>query len=137
MKLLRFLATVLSFGALHTKPFRRFVESSRRIDNCLIETLMLLKNILGEPLNWLSIILEDSTNLLEVLTHFAAFLGGPLTQNKEKLENRVLSCQSFSEILRISEKVWYETHQYLKLLSKIEETSLKFKNQKRFPFRPR
>ncbi len=123
MKLLRFLATVLSFGALHTKPSRRLYEPPRRIDNCRIETLMLLKNILGEPLNWLSIILGDSTNLREVLTPFAAFLGGPLTQNKDKLENRILSCQS------------YETHQYLKLLSKIEETSLKCKNQKRFPFR--
>ncbi len=59
-------------------------------------------------------ILGDSTNLREVLTPFAAFLGGPLTQNKQKLENRVLNCQSFSEILRLSEKVWYETHQYLK-----------------------
>jgi hypothetical protein len=90
---------------------------------------MLLKNILGEPLNWFSIILRDSKNLREVLTPFAALLGEPLTQNKEKLENRVLNCQSFSEILRISEKVWYETHQYLKLLSKIEETSLKFKTR--------
>jgi hypothetical protein len=97
---------------------------------------MLLANILGEPLNWLSIIPGDSTNLREVLTPFAAFLGGPLTQNEEKLENRLLSCQSFLEILRISEKVWYETHQYFKLLSKTEETSLEFKNQKRFPFRP-
>jgi hypothetical protein len=114
LELLRFLATILSFGALHTKPSRRFVESPRRIDNCLIETLRLLKNVLGEPLNWLSIILGDSTNLQEVLP-FAAFLGGPLTQNKEKLENRGLSCQSFSEILRISEKVWYETHSILKI----------------------
>ncbi len=65
----------------------------------LIEMLRLLKNILGEPLNWLSIILGDSTNLREVLTPFAAFLAGTLTQNKEKLENRGLSCQSFSEIL--------------------------------------
>ncbi len=136
LKLLRFLATILSFGALHTKPSRKFVESPRRIDNCLIETLMLLKNILGEPLNQLSIILGDSQNLREVLTPFAAFLGELLTQNKEKLENRVLNCQSLSDILRISEKVWYETYQYLKLLSKIEETSLKFKNQKRSPFRP-
>ncbi len=136
MKLLRFLATILSFRALHIKPSRRFLESPRRIDNCLIEMLMLLKNILGEPLNWLSIILGTSWNLQEVLTAFAAFLGGPLTQNNEKLENRLLSCQSFSEILRISEKVWYEAHQYLKLMSKIEETSLKFKNQRRFPFRP-
>jgi hypothetical protein len=57
---------------------------------------MSLKNILGEPLNWLSIILGDSTNLRDVLTPFAAFLGEPLTQNKEKLENRVLSCQSMN-----------------------------------------
>ncbi len=75
---------------------------------------MLLKNILGEPQNKLSIILGDSTNLREVLTPFAAFLGGLLTQNKEKWENRELSCQSFSEILRKSQKVWHETHQYLK-----------------------
>jgi hypothetical protein len=75
---------------------------------------MLLKNVLREPLNWLSIILGDYTNIREVLTPFAGFLGEPLTQNKQKLENRVLSCQSFSEFLRISEKVWYETYQYLK-----------------------
>jgi hypothetical protein len=47
----------------------------------------------------------------EVLTPFPAFLGGPLTQKKGKLENRGLSCYSFSEILQISEKVWFETHQ--------------------------
>jgi hypothetical protein len=52
-----------------------------------------LKNILGELLNGLSIILGDSMNLREVLTPFAVFLGGPLTQNKEKLENRGVSCQ--------------------------------------------
>ncbi len=75
---------------------------------------MLLKNVVGEPQNKLSIILGDSTNLQEVLTPFAAFLGGPLTQNKEKLENHELSFQSFSEILQISEKVQHETHQYLK-----------------------
>jgi hypothetical protein len=97
---------------------------------------MLLKNILGEPLNWLPIILGDSTNLRDVLTPFAAVLGELLTQNKEKLENRVFNCQSFLEIRRISEKIWYGTRQYLKLLSKIKETSLKLKNQKRFPFRP-
>jgi hypothetical protein len=65
---------------------------------------MLLKNVLREPLNWVSIILGDSTNLREVLTPFAAFLGEPLTHNKDKLENRVFSCHSFSEIHRISEK---------------------------------
>ncbi len=69
---------------------------------------MLLKNILGEPLNWLPTIIGDSTNLREVLTPFAAVLGEPLTQNKEKLENRVLNCQSFLEIRRISEKIGME-----------------------------
>ncbi len=108
MKLLQFLAAIFSFGVLHTKPSRRFVESPRRIDNSLLDTLMLLKNILGEPRNWLSIILGDSTNLREALTPFAAFLGGPLTQKKEKLENRGLSCESFSEIRRISKKFGME-----------------------------
>jgi hypothetical protein len=75
---------------------------------------MLSKNILGEPRNKFLIIVGDSTNLREGLAPFAAFLGVPLTQNKEKLQNRELSCQSFSEILRISEKVWHEMHQYLK-----------------------
>jgi hypothetical protein len=113
-RVLRFYTVILSIDSFHTKPSQRFVESQRRIDKCIKDTLMLLKNILGEPGNKLSIILGDSMNIQEVLTPFATFLGGPLTQNKEKLENCELSCQSFSEILRISEKVWHETHQYLK-----------------------
>jgi hypothetical protein len=44
---------------------------------------MLLKNMLKELRNLLSIILRDSTNLREVLTPFATFLGGPLTRKKE------------------------------------------------------
>ncbi len=68
--------------------FQTFLEISR-------DTLMLLKNILGEWRNLLSI-LGDSTNLREVLTPFAAFLGGSLTQKKGKLENCGLS--------------WYEMH---------------------------
>jgi hypothetical protein len=43
---------------------------------------MLLKKILGELRNQLSINFGDSTNLQEVLMPFAAFLGGPLTQKK-------------------------------------------------------
>jgi hypothetical protein len=54
-----------------------------------------------------------------------------------KLENRRLSCQSFSEILRILEQIWSETHHNLRYSSGIEGASLKFKNQKRFIFRPR
>jgi hypothetical protein len=47
MNLFQFLAAILSFGAPHTKPSWRFVESPRRIDSCLRDTFMLLKNILG------------------------------------------------------------------------------------------
>jgi hypothetical protein len=89
-RVLRFYTVILSIDAFHTKPSRRFYP--KRIDNCIKDTLILLKNILREPRNKLSIILRDSTNLQEVLTPFAPFLGGLLTQNKEKLENRELSC---------------------------------------------
>jgi hypothetical protein len=65
-RVLRFYTVILSIDASHTKPSRKFVESQRRIDNCIKDTLMLLKNILGEPRNKLSIILRDSTNLREV-----------------------------------------------------------------------
>jgi hypothetical protein len=51
MALLRFLAAILSFGVLHTKPSQRFVESLRRIYSYLKDTLMLLMNILGELRN--------------------------------------------------------------------------------------
>ncbi len=57
--------------------------------------------------------------------------------SRRRIGNYVLSCQSFSEILRISEKVWPETRQNLKYLSKIKGASLKFKNHKRFTFRSR
>jgi hypothetical protein len=71
---------------------------------------MLLKNILAELQNKLSI-----SEILprKVLTPHAVFLGGWLTEKERKLENRGLSCQSFLETRRISEKVWYETKQYL------------------------
>ncbi len=110
-RVLRFYTVILSIDAFHTKPSRRFYKSPRRIDNCIREMLMLLKNIFGEPRNKLSIIFGNSQNLREVLTPFAAFLRGPLNQNKEKLENCELSCESFSENRRISEKVWHEKHQ--------------------------
>ncbi len=131
------LYSYFKYWCVSCQTFSEILWISEKYWQRIEDTLMLLKNILREPRNKLSIILGDSTNLREILTPFAAFLGGPLTQNKEKLENRELSCQSFSEILRISEKVWHETHQYLKWLSKIKEPSLIFKNEKRFLFRPR
>jgi hypothetical protein len=72
--------------------------------NCklITDTLMMLKNILRELRNQLSIILGDSKNPREWLTNVAVFLGRPLTQKTGKLENCGLSCQTFSEILRIS-----------------------------------
>ncbi len=66
---------------------------------------MLLKNILGEPWNELSVILGDSTNPRKVLTPLTAFLGGLLTEKKGKLENRGLSCQSFLEIRKSPKSV--------------------------------
>ncbi len=73
------LDSYLGIDAFHAKPSRRFYESPRRIDSCIKDALMLLKNILGEPRNKLSIIFGDSTNIREVLTPFAAFLRGLLT----------------------------------------------------------
>jgi hypothetical protein len=95
----------------------------------------------------LTIILGDSTILQENIYTLSSVsrrttnqkstkIGEPLTKNLQKLENRRLSCQSFSEILRISENVWPETRHNLKELSKIKG-ALKFKNHKRFTFGPR
>jgi hypothetical protein len=58
-------------------------------------------------------------NLLEVLTPFAAFLGGPPTQEKEHWR-AVNSVVNPSWRVYESQKVWYETHQYFSRLSKIE-----------------
>jgi hypothetical protein len=81
-RVLRFYTVILSIDAFHTKPSRRFYESPRIIDISIKDTLMLLKNILGEPRNKLSIILRESMNLREGLTPFTAFFEVPLTQNK-------------------------------------------------------
>jgi hypothetical protein len=86
----------------------------------------------------LPIIIRDSTILQENIYTLSSVsqrtanqkstkIGEPLTKNLQKLENHRLSCQSFSEILRISENVWPETHKKLKELSKIKGASLKFK----------
>ncbi len=69
---LRFYIVIVSIGAFQTKPSQRFYESPRRIDNCIKDTLMLLKNILVEPQNMLSIILGDY-EYPKVLTPFVAF----------------------------------------------------------------
>ncbi len=45
---------------LNFKEGSLILYSYFRIDNCIKDTLMLLKNILGEPRNKLSIILGDS-----------------------------------------------------------------------------
>jgi hypothetical protein len=50
----------------------------------LRDTLVFLKNILGEPRNLLPNTLGDSKNLREGLTPFAAVLEEPLTQKKRK-----------------------------------------------------
>ncbi len=81
MVLLRFLTAILSFGDKHS---RRTAE----------------------------LVVNHSQRFYESLRSIdtpCRFLGRPLTQKKGKLENRRLSCQSFTEIIQISEKVWYET----------------------------
>ncbi len=55
--------------------------------------------LIRELVALLPIILGDSTILREIFTPWAAFFGEPLTKNLQKLENRRLSCQKFSEIL--------------------------------------
>jgi hypothetical protein len=72
-RVLRFYTVILSIDAVHTKQSQRFYKSPRMIHNCIKDTLMLLKNILIEPRNKLSIILGDSTNLREVLNPLQRF----------------------------------------------------------------
>jgi hypothetical protein len=59
-RVIRFDTVILSTDAFHTKPSRKFIESPGRIDNCIKDTLLLLKNILGELPNKFSIILRVS-----------------------------------------------------------------------------
>jgi hypothetical protein len=93
-------------------------------------------NLLRELGTRLPIILGDSTILRENIYTLSSVsrrtdnqkstkIGEPLTKNLRKLENRRLSCQSFSEILRISEIVWPETHQNLPLVMSVTLYSLK------------
>ncbi len=86
---LGFETVFLSFDAFHSKLFRRFLETQRRIVvlreillDCkhLQDMLMLLTKIFGEPLTYVvaypalrtldsvANLLEDSKNLIEVFT---------------------------------------------------------------------
>jgi hypothetical protein len=105
-------------------------------------------NLLRELGTRLPIILGDSMILRENIYTLSSVsrrttnqkstkIGEPLTKSLRKLENCRLSCQSFSEILRILENVWPETRQNLKELFKIKGASIKFKNHKRLTFGPR
>ncbi len=113
-----------------------FYEKVSLCYKLLGDTLIFLKTILRNcglscqsfsEILWIS---EKDLNLSSVSQRTT-------NRNPWKLENRGLSWQSLSEILRFSEKVWTETHQNLTWMSQIEETSSKFKNQKRFLFRSR
>jgi hypothetical protein len=109
-----------------TKPSLRFLESWRRISNCVCGfseeiylyykllgyTLMLLKNILREPQTQvpillremrtqLPILLGDSMNLREGFTSKQCFSEKLLNKNPWKLENHRLSWQSVSKVIRI------------------------------------
>ncbi len=69
--------------------------------------------------------------------HLSSVSRRTVNQKSMKIGEPWARWQSLSEIPRILEKFWTETHQNLKWLSQIEGTSLKFKNQKRFLFRSR
>jgi hypothetical protein len=132
--LLWFLAAILSFGASHTKPSRILLESPRRIVNWVCSSPVFLFSelaILRETLQRVS----TSWRFLEYPRMIENwFRGSPriffnnisisLKSLQYKLENCGPICQSFSEILRISDKVWYEMLQNLKWLSKIKGASL-------------
>jgi cytidylate kinase len=96
----------------------------------LRERLATESMVLGEGLATESTVLQECSSKTSVCLQEACKI------NKLLSENRGLSFQSFSEILRISEKVFLETHQNLKQLSESEGTLLRFKNQKWFTFRP-
>ncbi len=86
---------------------RRFLETLRRIDNWVCDSLRIFFNNISVS-------------------------SRSLQQKENFLENHRFSCQSFSEIFRISDKVWHEKHYKLTWLSQIKRPSLKFKKQKRF-----
>jgi len=143
-KLLRFEISILSFEAFHVKPSPRFLESRRRIDTSRrridnsrrrIDTSQRRIDNSRRHANNCQTLLEKRWQMAKKLSKFVSgsprisgfvktspkiftpestFLGETLTQKIRKLENRWLKCQSFSEILRISEKVWHETLQNLK-----------------------
>ena len=151
--LIQFYIVILSFEAFQVKPSPRFLESRRRFDtswrrigtsrrhadNC--KTLLEKRWQMAKNHSNLSAVLWEFSGFVntspKIFTPESTFLGETLTQKIRKLENRWLKCQSFSEILRISEKVWHETLQNLKYLLKIEGAYLKCKNQKRLTFRHR
>jgi hypothetical protein len=145
MMLLRFLAAILSFGAFHTKPSRRFYESLRRIDNWICGSpvnLSCIASFLETHLRCWRTFSENRgiscQSFLEIRSNTLCSVSGRTANpEKGKLKNHALSCQSVLEFLRMFKKIWYETHQYFYWLSKIKGISLKLKTQKRFLFRLR
>ncbi len=89
----------------------------------------------GENISWA--IIESPRMIGNWVPSSRRRIGNWFPRSRRRIGNWVFSCQSFSEILRISEKVWTETHKNLKWLPHIEGASSKFRNQKRFLFRPR
>jgi hypothetical protein len=145
-----FFGRFLSFGAFHDKPFRRFVESPRRVNNWMrsspINCICIASFLEACFCCWRTfsenrgISCQSFSETLQISENYwhpvQRFLKTSIPE-KRNLENCGLSCQSLLEIHRISEMVWYEMHQYFNRLSNIEGTSLTLKNQKRFLFSPR
>jgi hypothetical protein len=79
------------------------------------------------PCQWFSVNVQDLfMHLQEVFTPSATFHGEKIKMGRR----HIFKPRSF---LKISEKVWHETHQNLKV---IKGASLICENQKHLPFRP-
>ncbi len=130
MTLLRFLAAILSFGALYTKPSRSFVGSPRRIDNWIRGWCLHCWRTFSEN-RWIcyhsfSEILQISEKYWYPLQHFLEDRQLRKKENFRTPDSVVHPSQRLNESLR---RFGMKTHQYLNWLSKIEGISLKLKTR--------
>jgi hypothetical protein len=109
--LLRFLAAILRFSAFHTKLSRRFY-ATKGVNHSwrFLESLRIIDH-------------KFCSSPRTFFNNISMYLKS-LQYRHNLLENHSFSCQFFSEILRISKKVWDKADQYVKWLSKIEGPSL-------------
>jgi hypothetical protein len=130
----QFKMIIWSFDVFQVKLSLRFLESRRRIGNWVHgfqRKFICITNFLVTRLCcWRTF----SENCGLSLQSFSEILWIPKKDlHLSSFSWRTANGQSISKILRISEKVWPETHQNLKWLSQIKGTSLKFKKPEALP----